>query len=131
MEERNYRKNMNTLKKVGFLVLILLTSVIMQFLAMQDLILGISIILIWFFAVYPSVSFAYSKKFISNGRYRLLQSILCPVTFALSYVSFFFMEGETYLYTLVIFAWCELWSLLGLIKQKKDNKKKADDISPS
>ena len=48
------------------------------------------------------------------------------MTFALSYVSLLFMEDETYLYALVIFAWCELWSLIGLIKPKKDNEEKAE-----
>ena len=130
MEERNYRKSMDTLKKVVFLVLILLLSIILQFLTiviMQGLILGISIILIWFFVVYPSVSFAYSKKFISNGKYRLLQSILCPMAFTFSYTCLLFTEEETYLYALVIFVWCELWSLLGLITNNKN--KLAQNIS--
>ena len=94
------------------------------FVLAQDLLLVVAIILIGFFIVYPSISFVYSKKLLSNGKHRILQSILCPITFALSYVSLLFMEDETYLYALVIFVWCELWSLLGLIKRKKGKEEK-------
>jgi len=128
MTVRNYKQSMATIKKIGYLVLILSLSVIIQFFTFfvlaQDLLLVVAIILIGFFIVYPSISFVYSKKLLSNGKHRILQSILCPITFALSYVSLLFMEDETYLYALVIFVWCELWSLLGLIKRKKGKEEK-------
>ena len=130
MTIRNYRKSTNTItiKKIGYLVLILSLSVIIHFFTFfvlaQYLLLAVAIILIGFFIVYPSISFVYSKKLLSNGKHRILQSILCPIAFVLSYVSLLFMEDETYLYALVIFVWCELWSLLGLIKRKKGKEEK-------
>ena len=128
MTVRNYKQSMATIKKICYLVLILSLSVIIHFFTFfvlaQDLLLVVAIILIGFFIVYPSISFVYSKKLLSNGKHRILQSILCPTAFTLSYVSLLFMEDETYLYALVVFAWCELWSLLGLIKRKKDKEEK-------
>ena len=134
MEERKYKKESLCKMKIGYLVLILLLSVVIHFFVFfvlaqkaQNPFVVVAAILIGFFIVYPSVSFVYSKKFISNGKYRLLQSILCPMAFTFSYTCLLFTEEETYLYALVIFVWCELWSLLGLITYNK--KKLAQNIS--
>ena len=49
MTVRNYRKSMNTMKKIGYLALILLLSIIIHFFTFfviaEDLILSIAIIL--------------------------------------------------------------------------------------
>ena len=127
MEERNYRKSMNGLKKLVYLSLTSMLAAILQHLALLDLldlIWGIAILCIGFFVVHPLLSFTYSKILISNGHYRLLQSCLYPITSTLVYVISFKNGFPNFLYPIILFAWCELWSLLGLIKRKKDKEEK-------
>jgi hypothetical protein len=103
------------------LILIFLTSVITQIALMlqRNIFLIILVMVVGFVFICPLVSFLFSKKLISNGSKKLLLSVLCPLTVTLSYLVFYFMEGETYLLAGILFAWCELWSLLGLIRIKK------------
>jgi len=108
------------MKKSGYLILIFLISIVMQvIMVLQDLVLAIATMIVIFVNIFPFISFFYSKLLISNGHNRLLLSLLCPATLTLSYVALFFDGDEAkYLYSLILFAWCELWSLLGLIKRK-------------
>jgi hypothetical protein len=81
-------------------------------------IIGFAILPVYLFIVHPLVSFLFSKKLIANGRYRFLQSVLCPAVFVLAYVIAFENGFPEFLYPIILFAWCELWSLLGVARKK-------------
>jgi len=74
----------------------------------------------------PLATYLYAKIFISNQKnkikVRLLLSTLCPIVMVLpfSLVSIIRVGFGVYLLmpTLKLFAWCELWSLLGLVNFK-------------
>ncbi len=74
--------------------------------------------------VAPAICFIYSKRCMSGQKLRIFltfyQSFLIALPF-LIWFSFIVHENEPGMgaYSLIIFVWCELWSLIGLIKKRK------------
>ncbi len=73
--------------------------------------------------VVPAMCFMYSKRCLSGERFRVLFTLYHSFLIALPYLILFFKDNETFHYSVIFFAWCELWSLLGLIKFRRKNQK--------
>ena len=86
------------------------------------LILAYFLLFAWVLLFIPISSFCYSKKVLKKDRGRYLYTLLYSLTISLSYLVLFFMDGESYLYALGIFAWSEIWALLGLIRKRPNNE---------
>ena len=87
-------------------------------------VLGVGVLAVWFLLFMPISSFQYSKRVLRNCKNRIVYTLLHSLSICLSYLLLFFMDGETYFYALVVFIWCEIWGLLGLIgkRDKKENE---------
>lgn len=72
-----------------------------------------------FVIVIPIICFLYSKRCLSGQRYGFLFTLYQSLLITLPYFATFIHEDETAIYALILFAWCELWSLLGLANSKK------------
>ena len=79
------------------------------------------IFLFWFAAYLPAVSFFYARKFLPGGLMQLSRTLVHSFLLALSFFLFHFSR-EGLLTALVIFVWCELWALLGLLRKQKSGK---------
>ena len=76
--------------------------------------------------IVPAMCLVYSKRCLSGERFRVLFTLYQSLLISLPYLILFFKDNETFLYSLILFVWCELWSLLGLIKFKRKIKNKID-----
>ena len=76
--------------------------------------------------IVPAMCLVYSKRCLSGERFRVLFTFYQSLLISLPYLILFFKDNETFLYSLILFVWCELWSLLGLIKFKRKIKNKID-----
>ena len=85
-------------------------------------VLGVGVLAVWFLLFMPISSFQYSKRVLRNYKNRIVYTLLHSLSICLSYLLLFFMEGETYFYALVVFIWCEIWGLLGLIGKRDKNR---------
>jgi len=85
-------------------------------------VLGVGVLAVWFLLFMPISSFQYSKRVLRNYKNRIVYTLLHSLSICLSYLLLFFMEGETYFYALVVFIWCEIWGLLGLIGKRDKSK---------
>ncbi len=70
----------------------------------------------------PIYCFTYGKKVLLNEKRKLLFTLYNSTIITLCYLLPLCMEGETYIYSLILFGWCELWTALPLIKSKKQTK---------
>ena len=72
----------------------------------------------WTLAYLPAVSFVYARKIRNGGKrsipYTLAHSFLLALSFAV-----FYLTREGMVTALILFAWCEIWALLGLIRRQK------------
>ena len=72
----------------------------------------------WMAVYLPAVSFFYAKKYLPGGKrsvpFTLAHSFLLVLTFFIFYVT---REGA--MSALLLFVWCELWALIGLIRKQK------------
>ena len=64
----------------------------------------------------PIYCFTYGKKVLLNEKRKLLFTLYNSAVITLCYLLPLCMEGETYIYSLILFGWCELWTALPLIK---------------
>ena len=64
----------------------------------------------------PIISFLYSKCCLKEQKFKFLYTLYQSFMITLPYLILFFKDEKTLLYALAIFAWSEVWSLLGLIK---------------
>ena len=76
--------------------------------------------------IVPAMCLVYSKRCLSGERFRVLFTLYQSLLISLPYLILFFRDNETFLYSFILFVWCELWSLLGLIKFKRKIKNKID-----
>ena len=76
--------------------------------------------------IVPAMCLVYSKRCLSGERFRVLFTLYQSLLISLPYLILFIKDNETFLYSLILFVWCELWSLLGLIKFKRKIKNKID-----
>ncbi len=76
--------------------------------------------------IVPAMCLVYSKRCLPGGRFRVLFTLYQSLLISLPYLILFFRDNETFLYSFILFVWCELWSLLGLIKFKRKIKNKID-----
>ncbi len=68
----------------------------------------------------PVMCIVYAKRCLSAQRFRFLFTLYQSVLFVLPYQILFFKENETVIYSFILFAWCEIWSLMGLIRWKRE-----------
>ena len=76
--------------------------------------------------IVPAMCLVYSKRCLSGERFRVLFTFYQSLLISLPYLILFIKDNETFLYSLILFVWCELWSLLGLVKFKRKIKNKND-----
>ena len=77
--------------------------------------------------IVPAMCLVYSKRCLSGERFRVLFTLYQSLLISLPYLILFFKDNETFLYSFILFVWCELWSLLGLVKFKRKIKNKNDE----
>ncbi len=71
----------------------------------------------------PIYCFMYGKKVLLKEKTRFVFTLYNSAIITLFYFLPLCMEDETYIYSLVLFAWCELWSSLPLLIYKNRPKK--------
>ena len=112
-----------------FVITALLSFLILSFfLEKQNADIGGAIVLLFALILIvcvflPIYCFTYGKKVLLNEKRKLLFSLYNSAIITLSYLLPLCMEGETYIYSLILFGWCELWTALPLIEFKKRTKK--------
>jgi Ca2+/Na+ antiporter len=75
--------------------------------------------------VVPAMCLIYSRHCLSGQRFRFLFTLYQSFFITLPYFIIFLADDETIIYSAILFAWCELWALLGLIRFKH---KKQDQL---
>jgi hypothetical protein len=73
---------------------------------------------LWTVAYLPAVSFFYARKLRYGGKHSVPYTLAHSFLLALSFL-IFFQTREGMATALVLFAWCELWALFGLIRKQK------------
>ena len=76
--------------------------------------------------IVPVMCLVYSKRCLSEERFRVIFTFYQSLLISLPYLILFVNDNETFLYSFILFVWCELWSLLGLVKFKRKIKNKND-----
>ena len=76
--------------------------------------------------IVPAMCLVYSKRCLSEERFRVIFTFYQSLLISLPYLILFVNDNETFLYSFILFVWCELWSLLGLVKFKRKIKNKND-----
>ena len=74
------------------------------------------------FVILPIYCSVYGKKILADEKRKFAFTFYNSTVITLFYLLPLCMEGETYLYSLILFSWSELWALLPLIKSKKRTK---------
>ncbi len=72
--------------------------------------------------VIPAMCLLYSKYCLSGQRFHLLFTLYQSLLITLPYLIWFLFlvyEPETIVYSFILFVWCELWGLIGLIRLKR------------
>jgi hypothetical protein len=117
-------KAWKAIKIILYLFVTYFISALLQRIAFSnsiDIFVGYAILLILFFVLFPLASFFYSKIFISKSVNKWLRLVICPIFLVMSYVfsflgnnSFSIPDNKTFLISLTLFVWCEIWSLIGI-----------------
>ena len=113
-------------KKLLYLFSIFFISIFLRNLIFSDSIdslIAYAILVTLFFVLFPLASFFYSKAFLKNNRDKWLKSVICPAVLALSYLILYFRVDKTYIIALILFVWCEIWSLIGMKGSQKNKNK--------
>lgn len=79
----------------------------------------VTIFVLWIIVYLPFTSFFYSKKFLKEGKRSIPYTLIHSFSLSFSYLMFYFLETEAYGMALLLFLWCEVWALLGLIRKQK------------
>ncbi len=87
-----------------------------------DLVVAVVLLAFAFFILMPLVNFFVTKKVFRNKEKRFWLSMITPLLIALSYLIWVAYDAESYIYAAVIFVWCELWSFLGAVRYKHNEK---------
>ena len=74
--------------------------------------------LLWVAAYLPAVSFVYARKMRLGGKRSIPYTIMHSFMHTLAFIPFY-PTKEGVMAALAIFAWCELWALIGLIRKQK------------
>ena len=77
---------------------------------------------ILFFVIIPVYCFIYGKKLLLTEKRKYLFSLYNSFVLTLFYLLPLCTEGETYIYSLILFLWATGWSMLPLIIYKKAEK---------
>lgn len=68
--------------------------------------------------VVPTLGIVYAKWCLAGQKHRLLFTLYQSFFITVPYLIFCLINGEVW-YSLLLFLWCELWALLGLIPPKR------------
>ena len=105
------------------LVTMLLCSLLISDVGIGGAVIAIFAIIIIVGVILPCNCFLYGRKILSKEKRKYLFTFYNSSIITLFYLLSFCMEGETYLYSAILFAWAELWTVLPLlIPKKKLNK---------
>ena len=63
----------------------------------------------------PAMCLMYSKHCLIGQKFRFLFTLYQSLLIVLPYLVVLGKEPETFVYGSVLFAWCEVWSLIGLL----------------
>ena len=74
---------------------------------------------VWVMIDLPCLSFLYAKKFLKDGKRSIPYTLIHSFLSAFSYLLFCPSEREALGVALLLFLWCEVWALLGLIRKQK------------
>ena len=92
-----------------------LLSAGIQFLFMENT----AVFVVWIFLYLPLTSFFYSKKFLKGGKSSIPYTLIHSFSLSFSYLMFYYSEEGSYGAAVLLFLWCEVWALLGLIRKEK------------
>ena len=70
----------------------------------------------------PTMCIVYSKRCLSVQRFRFLFTLYQSFLITFPYLILFLKDNETIIYSFILFAWCEIWGLIGLIRLKRKSK---------
>lgn len=70
----------------------------------------------WVILYLPFTSFFYSKKFLKEGKRSIPYTLIHSFSLSFSYLMF---ETDSRGVALLLFLWCEVWALLGLIRKQR------------
>ena len=73
--------------------------------------------------VIPAMCIVYSRRYLSGQRLGFLFTIYHSLLITVPYLICFFEDNETIAYSFILFVWCEIWGLIGLINIKLKHKK--------
>ena len=86
----------------------------------SGLVFYLGFLIILFFILIPLYSFLYSRKLLLNEKRKHLFALYNAFVITMSYFLPFCAEGETYIYSIILFLWSAFWSILPLIVHKND-----------
>ena len=67
--------------------------------------------------IQPAICFAYSRRLLIDQKFRIFFTVYNSFFVSLPFFILFSLNAENDWYNpLIIFVWCELWGLLGLVK---------------
>lgn len=78
-----------------------------------------AVFVLWVIVYLPLTSFFYSKKFLKEGRRSIPYTLIHSFSLSFSYLMFYLSDKESYGMALLLFLWCEVWALLGLIRKQR------------
>lgn len=70
----------------------------------------------------PVYCFLYCKKILLKQKTKFIFTVYNSIVITLFYLLPLCTEKETYLYSLILFCWCEFWSALPMIKAKNKTR---------
>jgi len=77
------------------------------------------IFMIWVIVYLPFTSFFYSKSFLKDGMRGIPYTLLHSFSLAFSYLMLLYSDTDTFGAAFLLFLWCEVWALLGLIRKQR------------
>ncbi|MBQ8858845.1 MAG: hypothetical protein IJ012_03540 [Clostridia bacterium] len=109
-------------------------AVLLKILTDSGAIVGFSIgviIAFWFIVflflfVVPCYCFVYGKKILLNEKRKYLFTLYNSLILAVFCFLVLHIEGETYTYSILLYLWAEIWSVLPLLLHKKKEKISAE-----
>ena len=69
--------------------------------------------------VVPTMCIVYSKRCLAGQRFRFLFTLYQSFLITLPYLIWFLKDSETIIYSFILFVWCEIWGLIGLVRLKR------------
>ena len=127
MDKNKYdMKNVNKIKKFVYPVIasVIAAVIFIGFSLFQadDILIGlISLIIVGTMVIIaiPCFCFWYSIKIIFREKRRYFFGLYNSFVLTLFYLLPLCMEGETYIYSAVLFVWCAAWTIIPLLTSKK------------